>query len=664
MLLLVVGCCALGVHADTVTKPLRSFGLGDLHVTALSPDGKWMVTGGQAAAYLWDYEKGEVIHTLDAHRALVTAVAFSPDSKVLLTAGHDALMRAWDVETGLPLRTFSGHRGAIGRLAFSPDGSRFVSASEDNTAGIWSMATGELQQVFRVPGFFVQAAVFTGDGAGLVTLHGTFDNRVRLWDAQTGALIRAIPASQNQAAVMCLLPENRVAAAGADGQVRIWNLENGQFERTLADAGGTVQQLLYTTNRMVVAATSQGRVCAWDLASAEEKHAYNAEPLNALVWAAASNALLGAHVDNGVRVRSLDGTLLRSFEGHTTSTTLGVAFSPDRQHVLSGGVELYARLWNRTNAQPVRTYAGDAAGSPVVLFSPDGSQVLTTLGFPKKLGRLVNAETAATIAELEGHTGYLLCAAFSPDGRQVVTGGTDGTVRVWSTNGESVRVFYTPGSWVRAVTFSSDGKSVAAGGSDSTVHLWELDSGRKGEPLVLHAGSVKALAFAPNTGWLMAAWEDGVLRLFDPRSGDILFEFMAPSAFLNTAVFSPDGRYILIGEGWPTYVARLLDTETARVIRVFAGHTYAVESVAFDRTGTLVLTGADRVRLWSTADLVANLSTRVTRGELELNWPRGTLQRAAAPNGPWLDIPEAAAPWRADLHTGSGFFRLKVPAED
>src|SRR5215468_2104803 len=133
-------------RADVVTEPLRKFGLGDLQLAAISPDGKWMATGGGGGAFLWDFQTGTMVRRLEAHQAAVTSLCFSP-SGVLLTAGRDTLIRAWDVESGTELRSFTGHIGAIYNLSFAPDGQSFASVG-DNTARVWSFKTGQLLHTF------------------------------------------------------------------------------------------------------------------------------------------------------------------------------------------------------------------------------------------------------------------------------------------------------------------------------------------------------------------------------------------------------------------------------------------------------------------------------------------------------------------------------------
>ena len=151
-------------------------------------------------------------------------------------------------------------------------------------------------------------------------------------------------------------------------------------------------------------------------------------------------------------------------------------------------------------------------------------------------------------------------------------------------------------------------------------------------------GAVTALAFPSATGDLFVAWADGVLRLFNPVTGEVKLDSIAPSGFPGAAAFSPDGRFILGGEGFPSFTARLWDARTGEVLRsFFAGDNVPVQSVAFNKSGTSILTGSDRVRLWSIADIAGRLESARQPNGLELRWISGTLQSSTRVNGAWLD---------------------------
>ena len=77
------------------------------------------------------------VRTLEAHVSAVTAVAFAPDGKHMLSGSSDRTLRLWRASDGALLRTFGGHTGSIESVAFAADGRTFASGSSDGTARVW-----------------------------------------------------------------------------------------------------------------------------------------------------------------------------------------------------------------------------------------------------------------------------------------------------------------------------------------------------------------------------------------------------------------------------------------------------------------------------------------------------------------------------------------------
>jgi len=96
-------------QADTVTAPIRQFGLGTLECVAYSPDGDKILTGGGGGAYLWDVSTGTVLRKFSGHTCGVNSVAFSPDGTKVLTGSYDDTAKLLDANTA----------GCAGQACFS-----------------------------------------------------------------------------------------------------------------------------------------------------------------------------------------------------------------------------------------------------------------------------------------------------------------------------------------------------------------------------------------------------------------------------------------------------------------------------------------------------------------------------------------------------------------
>jgi WD40 repeat protein len=121
-------------------------------------------------------------------------------------------------------------------------------------------------------------------------------------------------------------------------------------------------------------------------------------------------------------------------------------------------------------------------------FSPDGKRIVTTS--QDKTARLWDADTGKPIGEpLKGHENYVLSAAFSPDGKRIVTASADRTARLWDAEtGKPIGEPLNHAAGLNSATFSPDGKRIVTASADGTARLWEIFAST--EELVSHAKAV------------------------------------------------------------------------------------------------------------------------------------------------------------------------------
>ena len=219
---------------------------GWVSAVAFSPDGKLLATASaDKTVRLWDVDAGKVKATLTGHTDVVSAVAFSPDGRTLATGGFDATVRLWDVETHALLRTLIGHRGVVQAVAFSPDGKTVVSGGVDTIIRIWDVAKGA--EVGRLTGHksWVNGLAFSADGKLLASAGS--DGTVRLWDPATREEKTSFDVGKiGEVRSVAVSPDARTVAAGMRyGTVHVWDVATRK-ETTLTGHAGDAWGVAFT----------------------------------------------------------------------------------------------------------------------------------------------------------------------------------------------------------------------------------------------------------------------------------------------------------------------------------------------------------------------------------------------------------------------------------
>ncbi|TWU24730.1 WD40 domain-containing protein [Bythopirellula polymerisocia] len=491
-------------------------GTGYTAALAVSPDGRWIASGGPGNDLLiWDTSTGKLTSTLAGHEAPVTSLAFSSDGQVLASGDDRGRIVQWHQDPQTTTWTIShqllGHSRSIVDLAFAQGDRLLVSASGDNTCGVWDVESGmELRdRVLKHPEW-INAMDLSRDGAQVLT-------------------------------------------SCDDGRVRLWSLDDAELLATFAPAG---EEVVYTSvgfspdgDSALVTCAATGKVYLWDLTS-QEAPGIESEwlDLGRGAWAARF-APTGESVvsigGNDARLWNVDTRKqLVRFSPHGAVADADV--SPDGRWVVTGSWDQSAKIWDTHTGKAVRKLDGVHQGYVnSVQFSPDGKRILTASD--DRTAQLWDASTGQPLEPaLVRHEDRVRQARFSTDGSKIVSTSNDKTARVWDADSAEEQLVLRGHEWaVLCGEFSHDGTRIITGGEDNVAILWDSETGEQLLTLPGHTDSVTAVALSPDGTRALTGSQDNTVKLWDAQTGKEILTLEGHHEEITSVSFSPDGLSVL-----------------------------------------------------------------------------------------------------------------------
>lgn len=446
---------------------------GRIFAMVISPDGRRLAVAGQMAPpgqkeqriRIYDLATGELVQLLAGHTAKVVALAFSPDGTRLLSGSQDRTALLWDLTTSRPLRRLDRHKAEIYGVGFTPDGARMVTAGFDRSLWLWRVADGKPIAEMRGHGDKIYAlAISPSDGS---IASGSFDGEIRHWDGQTGRLLRPL-ANQGGALVgsLSFSPDGRwlVSTCGGGNNCAkqpqsIWEVATGRLIRTYGRHDNVALASAVSPDGRVVATAGGERneIHIWDAQTGETRKILRGigEPVWGAGFAADGSSIAWGHTwlkhDPAAGYGPLEWHLRLPQAGPGTNRVLG---QPDRLAPPQGEMYLRARVQH---------------GSRTIAHAQGGRY-----GYDELLRVARSEKTVATIKR--GLTDGLSHRAYSflPDGKSIVSGGSNGFLADYDLRGRLRGQYIGHESEIWAIATSADGRLLISGSQDQTLRLWNL----------------------------------------------------------------------------------------------------------------------------------------------------------------------------------------------
>jgi WD40 repeat protein len=495
--------------------------------------------GSDRTVRLWEAATGECLRSWAGHEAAVHAVSLSGDGRLAVSAGADRVVRLWRPTGDRCLAALAGHAGVVNSVCLDATGRSLVSGSADRTLALWDLpadrpasylvsrvlpseaalaAWADYEQALAR----AAAALAAGDAVAAARrvrrarAEPGYGRRPEAMAAWGGLYVRlprkgfgagwegaTLEGHLDAVTCLCVSRDGRHAVSGsADRGLRRWEVSTGQCLRTLEGHRGAVTSVCCGRDGgLVLSGDTEGTVRLWEAPTGRCLRTFEGhdDMVTAVALGPDERLALSGGVDGTLRLwDAANGRCLYVVTAHPDPVH-AVALSPDGRHALSGSAQFLVRhdserlfttgelkLWEVASGHCLHAFGGHGEAVTAVGFAADGCRAVSGGGqsvFEPRSGRcsqsgqvhLWEVATGRRLVTCEGHAGAVTSVCLSGDGRHVVSGSTDRTLRLWEADGACLRTFSGHAGEVTAVALTPDGRWALSGGADGLVKVWVLD---------------------------------------------------------------------------------------------------------------------------------------------------------------------------------------------
>ena len=576
----------------------------EVKAIAFSPDGRTLASGeAGGVGRLWDVTTGKPIVTfkeVPAPRyAELRALAFSANGTKLIGAVENREIKVWklgeDITPPTLLKTIKGQKSWQGNvlMLLSPDTRLLANTTMDwknknkiAQIQLWDTATGKLSHTLTGHARWVKSIAFSADSETLVS--GDEYETIRLWDTATGKLKSVLNWKHGTSThTLAFSPNGRFIASGHYDGVKLWDntvkpkqqTEDaiGDYQHTLEIRGHKdyVSKLAFSPDgKTLLTGSKDGTIQAWDTATGSHRYTVTGhiEGTRDLMFNLNGDTLISLNnpfnpPGNFQQQRwdlNTGAQLSTRFLGiNAYSMTL----SPDGKMLAAHDISNKGVLWDINTDPPLIIDRFILKGDPIAglnakfTFSADAEMLATGSADGEMSARggedglvhvwdLTVSKKVRHRFTVKGHNYGLQMVAFSPDGKLLASVGNEETLCLWRV-ADSTLLFTSAAHklWVTAVAFSPDSKIFASGGNE--LFLWDTSTGTQLRPTSRKlTAQISTLVFSPDGNTLVVGNWDGVLELWDVRTGGLLSTHTGHTRGIDVLKFSPDGKTLVSSSVW------------------------------------------------------------------------------------------------------------------
>ncbi|QKX57042.1 uncharacterized protein TRUGW13939_04150 [Talaromyces rugulosus] len=467
---------------------------------------------------LWNPITGKSLHILQGHSDKVTAIAFSPNGKILASASWDGSVRLWDPLNGHCLAILQ-HYDHVYDVAFAPDGKTLASATSHNdSVWLWDPLTRQCLQTMEGHSSWVHSVAFSPslNNSEKLLASAALDDRVILWSTSAEQAQEIAPNESDIFRYFCPLPSGKKLVLLNDTTIQIWDLSTGQWLQTV---------------------DYHKSVTIWPSISPNGKIVLITDPNQILIW----------NPSNGERLQTFSAHAIKSFH-----------FSPNGEKIGLITADNQIMIWNPSNGERLQTVSAHAIRS--FRFSPNGEKIVLITDDNQTL--VWNPSNGESLQPLNAHKRWIGAATFSPDGEKFASLSVDSMLQICDmSTGRCLQILQTSVSgryhgYGFTITFCPDGLYVASS-SGETAQLWDVSTGQCLQTLEGHINAISVMAFShdgrllasasgdPGSDWAYSRSnaDNNTLRLWNPFTGQCI-HILHDTPGIENLSFSSDDHYL------------------------------------------------------------------------------------------------------------------------
>jgi WD40 repeat protein len=560
---------------------------------AFSPDGSKLVSASGLTLKLWDLESGAEIALLGTHRCPITAIAFTPDGRVAITASGSALMggaeyselKVWDLSETREKFSLSGHTRCVNNVLVTREGNA-VSASDDGTVRVWSLTDGSEVHCLETGLVPVRDVAESPDGKQIAA--ACVDGKVRVWALGDRASID-LPLAHSQCERILWPDDQRIVSAGPD-RIVIWDVSEQRPRAAISLTGMgfpmySMPRFAFSPDGWKIAVGfKDGSVRLWDTVNGIRLNQYlvHGDEVWCLAFTSDSRAIISGSRAREVAVWDWERDLPRILRGHTSGVSY-VASSPRGDLFASTSGDDTVRVWSVSVT--MRPESDES--------KPDGEP------------------------ELNVHKSVVAGTAVSPDDRFAVTAGEavdhESTLAIWDAQtGELLHQL----NGEAPVTITQDGATLLFAGADLPppnprkkylVHAASLERGEVISTFDQHRSRVMCIATADGVAAISVDVNKRT-RIWDAASGRKLGGLNLKQGWGPLIAIAPSGDRFVVSEH---DTLKLCEIKGARVLRSWKAHESMIRVLAFSTDGTRIVSGCENqvIKTWNgeSGDLIGQI---------------------------------------------------------